>query len=444
MCNILETTPHLLNKIFVVGLNDMASTHQASKLLCGFQTYDWGKPAETSLVASFAAAAGSDLSAHIAKGSRFAELWIGTHPSMPARMVEAPSTSLTQYLTAEDQRKHAYFSAKHQSSAYRNDVPYLLKVLSIGKALSIQAHPNKALAEELHKRDPKNYKDPNHKPELIVALTPFEGLCCFRKLSQVLQYAKAIPPLGKLLGDAVQIQGAGEADVLRSIMTVLYKTDAAVIRDALRQHQSTLLQQPSPAELPLEDRVFLRTMTEFPDDVGCWMVYILNLVSLSPGEALFLKDSEPHAYLKGDGVEIMATSDNVVRAGLTPKFIDVDTLLGMLTYDTKGLDAAFRPAPAADVPLHRYLPAPHVTDFSLYRVRPHAAAGDKSVAVAMPTVGLGICVEGRVVVNGLNVSVGETFVATPSVLVSLADGASTADVFIASTNDLPPSPRSAL
>lgn len=403
-------------------------SRHATLLQCGCQQYDWGKPASSSLVASLTSEYPSAASRQ--PTDKFAELWIGTHPSMPST-IAATSEPLSSYLLDPSQRS-AYFSAAHEASGFKGDVPFLLKVLSIGKGLSIQAHPNKELAVQLHARDPKNYKDPNHKPELIVALTPFEGLCCFRKALQVAEFARGIPSLWALIGSALDgASGASEADQLRAAMTTLYKLDKATIAAALRQHQAALVALGQEAtEAVDEHRVFLRLMSEFPDDVGCWMVYILNLVRLSPGEGLFLNANEPHAYLQGDGVEIMATSDNVVRAGLTPKFIDVDTLLSMLTYDTSGLSDAFRSTDPS-LSVQRYLPGGCVLDFSLYRI---SLSQSETTELLLPTCGLGLCIEGAAIVNSVKIRRGDTFVVTPSVLVECNE--SDVVIFLASTNDL--------
>lgn len=395
---------------------------------CGCQQYDWGKVATDSLVASLTSASPD---AKMRKPSdKFAELWMGTHPSMPSRLRGAPNKTLKSFLLDDPEVKKRFFSKAHLASKHNGDIPFLLKILSIGKALSIQSHPNKELAEKLHKKDPKNYKDPNHKPELIVALTPFEGLCCFRKLADIQKFARFIPSLWELIGPSLESK-KGEKDILKSIMTAVYHAPKAVIEKGLKAHAAYLKGHPNEVASIDEHRVFLRLMDEFPNDVGCWMIYILNYVKLAPGEGLYLRDSEPHAYLSGEGVEIMATSDNVVRAGLTPKFVDTEVLLGMLTYNTEGLDEAFR-AFDAKAAVQKYAPPPHVEDFSLYRVS-LAKQSVSSAKLALPTCGLGICVDGSGVVNGVAVKRGDIFAVVPEV--SIATSADNFSVFVASTND---------
>uniref|UniRef100_A0A0A9WMH9 Mannose-6-phosphate isomerase n=1 Tax=Lygus hesperus TaxID=30085 RepID=A0A0A9WMH9_LYGHE len=143
----------------------------------GVQNYAWGKPAASSFVAQM-----KQLSADHS-GKMYAELWVGTHPSCPTHVLPSSHSlthqgstaglqTLEEYLKTGDHMQ-AFFSPAHQSSAFANTVPYLLKILSVNSALSIQAHPCKALAEKLHAQNPDKYKDPNHKPELLCALTPF-------------------------------------------------------------------------------------------------------------------------------------------------------------------------------------------------------------------------------------------------------------------------------
>src|SRR5947209_2900185 len=121
---------------------------------------------------------------------------MGTHPSLPSKDLETGRTLLD--LVSDNQA----LMSTEISKKYNNKLPFLFKVLSISKALSIQAHPNKKLAEQLHAKDPKNYPDDNHKPEMTIAITPFEGLCGFRPLKEISHFLQTIPPLRELVGEA--------------------------------------------------------------------------------------------------------------------------------------------------------------------------------------------------------------------------------------------------
>src|ERR1700712_6127583 len=121
---------------------------------------------------------------------------MGTHPSNPSRDIESGNTLL------ELVQQNQLLMTSEVSKRYENKLPFLFKVLSIGKALSIQAHPNKKLAEKLHAEDSKNYPDDNHKPEMTIAITPFTGLCGFRPLDQIAHFIKNVPSLAKLIGES--------------------------------------------------------------------------------------------------------------------------------------------------------------------------------------------------------------------------------------------------
>ncbi|KAL2169521.1 hypothetical protein VTG60DRAFT_5914 [Thermothelomyces hinnuleus] len=325
------------------------------RLQCGANSYEWGKKGSSSAVARFAAATpSSDFT--IEDDRPYAELWMGTHPSNPSKDLTTGRTLLDLV-----QDNKALLSPS-VAARYDNKVPFLFKVLSINKALSIQAHPNKKLAEELHRKDPKNYPDDNHKPEMAIAITPFEGLCGFRPLDEIAHFLESVPPLRQLVGD----DNAREfADIVR-----LNKDNDS--KDAVGQNKKALqkifgaLMSSSEADMAAAAKVLVESAAtagadfaaggvaatsgsilaelvqrlhgQFGADYGLFVLFFLNFVTLQPGEALFLRADDIHAYVSGDIIECMASSDNVVRAGFTPKFKDVDTLVNMLTYSYAPID----------------------------------------------------------------------------------------------------------
>lgn len=239
---------------------------------------------------------------------------------------------------------------------FEHKLPFLFKVLSIGKALSIQAHPNKKLAEQLHKKDSKNYPDDNHKPEMAIAITPFDGLCGFRPLAEISNFLSTVPALKKLVGES---EAEAYQSAIKGQETSEEKSDEEKNKKALQKAFGSLMNSkkadveaaskelidsakregsefaggggPSNAGKELAELV-VRLNEQFPGDIGLFVLFFLNYVKLEVGEAMFLKADDIHAYLSGDIIECMAASDNVVRAGFTPKFKDVDTLISMLTY----------------------------------------------------------------------------------------------------------------
>ncbi|KAJ5901933.1 mannose-6-phosphate isomerase [Penicillium taxi] len=323
------------------------------RLQCGVNSYDWGKLGQQSAAARYAATTAAPDFA-VESETPYAELWMGTHPSLPSKDVETQRSLLD--LVQDNQA----LLSTDVSERYDGRLPFLFKVLSIGKALSIQAHPNKKLAEQLHARDPTNYPDDNHKPEMTIALTPFEGLCGFRPLAEIVHFLQTIEPLRKLVGLQAAsefeqiVQGNENSDdepvvdrnkaALRSVFTSLMESTPENIESASKD--LVRLAESSPASfgtLPGEPEadavdptelasIIKRLNDQFPNDIGLFVFFFLNFIKLEPGEAMFLKADDIHAYVSGDVIECMASSDNVVRAGFTPKFKDVETLTTMLTY----------------------------------------------------------------------------------------------------------------
>lgn len=257
-------------------------------LVCPVQHYAWGCGSE-GLVAQLS---------HDQTGSPCAELWMGTHPSGPAKLL-ANGQLLSEHVN--------------------KSLSFLLKVLSVKTALSIQAHPDKQLAKVLHARDPKNYPDANHKPEMAIALTRFEALCSFRQQQQVIKFWSDIPELSLL----AQL----DSDIKTMFGQVMHADKDKVVSVGER-----ILKRSEECGGVEEVDLFKRLWNQYPNDVGCFCVFLLNYICLQPGQAIFLPANEPHAYIKGDCVECMAASDNVVRAGLTPKYRDLSTLIDMLSY----------------------------------------------------------------------------------------------------------------
>ncbi|KAF7874366.1 hypothetical protein EAF04_003038 [Stromatinia cepivora] len=319
------------------------------RLQCGVNSYDWGKVGSDSAAAKFAAATPVD-DFSIQEDKPYAELWMGTHPSNPSKDLTTKRTLLD--LVQDNQA----LLSKDVSEKFGDKLPFLFKVLSIGKALSIQAHPNKKLAEQLHQKDSKNYPDDNHKPEMTIAITPFDGLCGFRPLAEISHFLSTVPSLKKLVGESEAedfqsaIKGQETSDkqedeeknkkALQKVFTALMNAKKEDVEKVSEELVAAAEEEgenfaggggPSDEGKELADLV-IRLNKQFPGDIGLFVQFFLNYVKLEVGEAMFLKADDIHAYLSGDIIECMAASDNVVRAGFTPKFKDIDTLTSMLTY----------------------------------------------------------------------------------------------------------------
>jgi len=299
------------------------------RIYCGVQNYVWGKVGASSTVAQLATKSAKNF--RIDPASPYAELWMGTHPKAPATLASS-GAKLGDSLGELGEVITKQFGAQ---------LPFLLKILSVNQALSIQAHPSKKHAEELHARDPAHYPDSNHKPEMCVALTKFTGLCGFRPQAETCAFVRAIPELAALLGNAeLDVDAAKYPGELKKAFSSLMNTDKSVITEAVNSFVSRVQADKSADTEEKYLKSLLLTLNEkYAGDVGLFNIYFLNYVNLEPGEAMFLRANLPHAYLSGDCVECMACSDNVVRAGLTPKFMDVSTLCDMLDYTPKSATA---------------------------------------------------------------------------------------------------------
>jgi mannose-6-phosphate isomerase len=218
-------------------------------------------------------------------------------------------------------------------------LPFLLKVLAAAEPLSLQAHPTRAQAREGFEDEEKrgipidapqrSYKDPSHKPELLCALTPFEALSGFRRIAGTLRLFEALavrelePVLAPLRASP---DAAGLAATFRALTTMPLEDRARIVEATLEA-----CARPSDS-FPRERALAGRLASLYPGDIGIVSALLLELVHLEPGEAIYLGAGNLHAYLEGTGVEIMASSDNVLRGGLTKKHVDVAELLRVLDF----------------------------------------------------------------------------------------------------------------
>ena len=260
----------------------------------------------------------------------FAEYWLGAHPNHPSS-IEGTEVSLSEWIREQPGKILGTAVSKHFSS-----LPFLFKILDVRQMLSIQVHPSKEsaikeFALENEKGIPvnaphRNYKDENHKPELMVALGDFWLLHGFKNEIRLKEILQAKPEFNFLLS----IFGENNYKALyEAVMTMEQeKVDAVLsplLQPLLPMYESGQLQKSS------EDFWAARAVTTFCKDGhydrGIFSIYFFNLLHLKRGEGIFQPQGMPHAYLEGQNVEVMANSDNVLRAGLTDKHIDVKELL---------------------------------------------------------------------------------------------------------------------
>lgn len=268
-----------------------------------------------------------------------AELWFGAHPAAPATV---NGQGLDDAIAADP----AAALGKRVQDAHGDQLPFLVKLLAAAAPLSIQAHPSLEQAKEGFERENaegielnspnRNYKDPNHKPELIVALTEFRALAGFRPVPDTAAFFAELssPELDRY---ATLLPTDGEGD-LRALFTTLislpHQPRVELIESVKRAAAELVDKRNAPEWMVEAAEVYLELNQTYPGDVGVLAALLLNVLTLAPGEAAFLRAGQLHAYLSGLGVEVMANSDNVLRGGLTTKHVDVPELVKVLDFST--------------------------------------------------------------------------------------------------------------
>ncbi|EAA7242430.1 mannose-6-phosphate isomerase [Salmonella enterica subsp. salamae] len=294
------------------------------KLINSVQNYAWGS--KTALTELYGIANPQQ--------QPMAELWMGAHPKSSSRITAANGETVS-LRDAIENNKTALLG---ETVANRfGELPFLFKVLCAAQPLSIQVHPNKRNSETGFAKEnaagipmdaaERNYKDPNHKPELVFALTPFLAMNAFREFSDIVALLQPVAGAHSAIAHFLQAPNTERlSQLFASLLNMQGEEKSralAVLKAALNSQQGEPWQT-------------IRVISEYyPDDSGLFSPLLLNVVKLNPGEAMFLVAETPHAYLQGVALEVMANSDNVLRAGLTPKYIDIPELVANVKFEPK-------------------------------------------------------------------------------------------------------------
>ncbi|MGW3957427.1 mannose-6-phosphate isomerase, class I [Streptomyces sp. NPDC004752] len=319
-------------------------------------------------------------------GEPQAEMWMGAHPGAPSRTGRG---TLVDLIDADPKRE----LGPETVAKFGPHLPFLLKILAAGAPLSLQVHPDleqarQGYADEERRGIPVNaphrtYRDANHKPELICALTEFDGLCGFR---DPLRAADLLDGLGvDSLKPYVDLLHAHPEDAaLREVLTAILTADPDEMAHTVAQAATAC------ARLGGDYAPYAGIAHHYTGDPGVIAAMLLHHVRLQPGEALFLGAGIPHAYLSGLGVEIMANSDNVLRCGLTPKHVDVPELLRIVRFEP-GDPGVLRPEAS---PHGEEVYETPIDEFRLSRyVLP---AGGSTYDLTLPTPQILLCTAGSV------------------------------------------------
>lgn len=300
----------------------------------------------------------------------YAEYWLGAHPSAPSLLqINQQTISLDKLLSQQPE-----LLGEQSLRQFGNELPYLLKILDVAKPLSIQLHPTKRQAEigfELENQkgipltDPKRtYKDRNHKPEMMIALSDFwllHGFKSKQKIVQTLSERPSLAPLIAKLGDKnlkdfyAEIMQADQSTLQHWLMPIIEQQQSAFQQNQLAMDNPDywLLHSIQAMDIPLNKL-----------DAGLVCFYLFNIVHLQTGEGIYQDAGIPHAYLRGQNIELMACSDNVIRGGLTPKHIDIEELLKVI--DCQEIEPKIIPKASEHLPIIDY--ATPAKDFALTRI----------------------------------------------------------------------------
>lgn len=287
-----------------------------------------------------------------------AELWMGAHPKSSSWVVDEHG----QELRLRDAIAQAPAEILGTKIAEQfGELPFLFKVLCAAQPLSIQVHPSKQAAEQGFAKEnaldipldspQRNYKDANHKPELVFALTPFQAMNGFREHDDIVAL---LEPVASAHPSIIAYLQQPDDKNLSILFANLLSMSGESKERALEVLKAALTSQQGEPWATLHN-----IMQVYPNDSGLFSPLLLNVITLQPGQAMFLYAETPHAYLHGVALEVMANSDNVLRAGLTPKYIDIPELLAnvkftpkpaqqLLTHPIEEGDVCYFPVPVAD------------------------------------------------------------------------------------------------
>ncbi|GFR57708.1 mannose-6-phosphate isomerase [Elysia marginata] len=333
------------------------------QLRCAVAHNTWGKLGDTSLVCRLKSQADSTF--QVDRSKHYAQLWLGDHCShetsvlLPGRDEQTTQKTMRLRDWLELHPEQQGIPAENCLDKENRCLPFLLKVLSISSPLALQVHPDKETAEWLHSQEPEVF-DANHKPEMAIALTPFTAMVGFRPVKQVASFLADVEEfkeaigveISQLLNEVSDSNRKGgdcdkklETKALQAVFFRLVKTKNITVERALQKLVNRIKKDQSLLDVP-EYKAILEMDAEFPGDTGALTVFLLNLVQLEPGQAVYIDVWIPHAYISGDCIEIQASSDNVLRAAFTNKRRDVDLMCRKMAF--------------VSLPKHRFMVAPVV------------------------------------------------------------------------------------
>ncbi|KAF1360031.1 mannose-6-phosphate isomerase [Lizonia empirigonia] len=297
------------------------------QLRCDCNQYPWGKQGRESIAATLCEKTPGN-GFKLDESKPYAEMWMGTYPTLPSYVLETDE-NLQDVL---DKHPDELIGRNVMKKFGHTKLPYLPKVLSIAKALPLQLHPNKDLAAKLHAKDPDQFTDANHKPEIALALGPFEAFVGFKPLADI-QKLMELEPLKKFLPKIKKPEF--DDQTLKHVVETLLKAS----EDDVRKTNDALLKLPKEKfgkETYIPELIPRLSEQYDKEDNGTLVALItMNYMQLNEGDSIYIPADGIHAYLSGDIIECMARSDNVLNTGFCPRADrnNVDTFVGCLTFN---------------------------------------------------------------------------------------------------------------
>jgi mannose-6-phosphate isomerase len=393
------------------------------KLINTVQRYAWGS--KTALTALYGTPNPQQLP--------MAELWMGAHPKSSSAIEQAGGQVCSLHdLIAKDNT----VLLGEEVAARFGELPFLFKVLCAGQPLSVQVHPNKQAAvagfakenaQGISLTDPtRNYKDANHKPELVYALTDFEAMNGFREFTDIALLLEPLADAHPAIAEFVAQPNEQPLRLLFSALLAMQGEEKAYALAALTRELETRRGEPW--------ETIRRIAQLYPEDCGLFSPLLLNVVKLSPGQAMFLFAKTPHAYLNGVALEVMANSDNVLRAGLTEKYIDIPELVANVAFSAKPASQLLTVPVLEGAASHFPVPVDDFA-FSIYTL------DDSETSLPAGSVAILLCLEGELTVqSGANCQPllpGESvFVGANAAAVSVSGSGRLARAYVLSNSDI--------
>ena len=344
------------------------------------QNYEWGKVGENSLVYQIIKKNNKEVD----DSKPYAEYWMGTHKNGPSTiLIDNQEKNLLEYLN-------------------NKPLPYLFKILSVNKPLSIQVHPDKFYAKFLHQIKSNIYKDDNHKPELFICLSKdFELLFGFKTIEHALNTINEYKEVFEKYEETKDFQEDSTLGNYKKLLIRLIKLNDNEIKENLTK----ILEKKDVEDYELVNKLY----KYYPDDLGILVALFMNHVYKHTGDSIYISANYPHAYIDGNCVEAMACSDNVIRLGLTPKYKDLEQFENILNYhfqtmivDPKNDYHEFdhREVQEQVIRFHKF----GIDDFLVFDIKV-----EKEVKLHIKNSCIFICIEGEVSLEGQTIKEGESF-----------------------------------